>query len=80
MYGQITHVAKKQDAIVSLQELSARAASLATKGTTKNVSTPNSAYEFETSWRGLSGDLASQAALLKVSPKFVLDCFVCVKS
>jgi hypothetical protein len=32
----------------------------------KNITPPNSAYQFEVSWQGFSGDRALQAHLLKV--------------
>ncbi|GKG03385.1 hypothetical protein Tco_0311021, partial [Tanacetum coccineum] len=37
-------------------ELAARAASLATAEAAKNIAPPTSAYQFEVSWRGFSGD------------------------
>lgn len=56
----------KQDLNPSVQELAARAASLAKAEAAKNISPPNSAYQFEVSWRGLSGDRNLQVKLLKV--------------
>ncbi|XP_043722979.1 RNA polymerase II-associated protein 3-like [Telopea speciosissima] len=54
---------------MSVQELASRAASRAVAGAAKNITPPKSAYQFEISWRGLSGDRALQARLLKgVSP------------
>ncbi|KAJ4969557.1 hypothetical protein NE237_016258 [Protea cynaroides] len=50
----------------SVQELASRAASRAMAEAAKNITTPKSAYQFEVSWRGLSGDPALQACLLKV--------------
>ncbi|GAA0140020.1 hypothetical protein LIER_01448 [Lithospermum erythrorhizon] len=58
----------KQELKGSLLELSARAASLAKAEAAKNIVAPNSAYQFEASWRGLSGDRSLQAHLLKVTP------------
>lgn len=49
-----------------MQELAARAASLAKVEAAKNITPPNSAYQFEASWRGLDGDRNLQARLLKV--------------
>lgn len=61
-----------------MQELAARAANLAKAEAAKNISPPNSAYQFEVSWRGLSGDRTLQAHLLKVK---ILRChFLCLSS
>lgn len=49
-----------------MQELAAKAANLAKAEAAKNIVPPNSAYQFEVSWRGLSGDHDLQARLLKV--------------
>jgi len=38
----------------------------------KNITPPTTAYQFELSWRGFSGDLALQACLLKVFKSVVL--------
>ncbi|XP_024019106.1 RNA polymerase II-associated protein 3 [Morus notabilis] len=68
-YTKINQTAKKQEPKASVQELASRAASRAMNGTAKNIRSPTSAYQFEVSWRGLSGDRALQASLLKtVSP------------
>ncbi|PON48204.1 N-terminal acetyltransferase A, auxiliary subunit [Parasponia andersonii] len=62
-------VARKQELKESVQELASRAASQAMAETAKNISPPTSAYQFEVSWQGLSGDRALQARLLKaISP------------
>lgn len=50
----------------SLQELASRAASRAMAEVVKNIRAPNSAYQFEVSWQGLSGDRSLQARYLKV--------------
>ncbi|KAI8026509.1 RNA polymerase II-associated protein 3 [Camellia lanceoleosa] len=50
---------KKQELKASVQELAARAASLAKAEAAKNITPPNSAYQFEVSWRGLAGDITS---------------------
>lgn len=50
-----------------MQELAARAASYAKAEAAKHIAPPNSAYQFEVSWRGLSGDRNLQVQLLKVS-------------
>lgn len=52
-----------------MQELASRAASLAMAEAAKKTTPPKSAYEFEVSWRGFSGDHALQASLLKVRYK-----------
>ncbi|KAL0364853.1 UNVERIFIED_CONTAM: Mitochondrial import receptor subunit TOM70 [Sesamum angustifolium] len=57
----------KQEVRASVQELAAKAASLAKAEAAKNIVPPNSAYQFEVSWRGLSGDRDLQARLLKVT-------------
>ncbi|XP_076950837.1 uncharacterized protein LOC143623933 [Bidens hawaiensis] len=51
----------------SVQQLAARAASLATAEAAKNIVPPTSAYQFEASWRGFFGDCTLQARLLKVT-------------
>lgn len=65
-FSQETNKNSKQDLKPSVQELAARAASLAKAEAAKNISPPNSAYQFEVSWRGLSGDRNLQVQLLKV--------------
>ncbi|KAM7481785.1 hypothetical protein LguiB_006368 [Lonicera macranthoides] len=57
----------KEELKPSVQELAARAAALAAADAAKNISPPNSAYQFEVSWRGLSGDRTLQARLLKAT-------------
>lgn len=51
----------------SVQELATKAADLAKAEAAKNIAPPTSAYQFEVSWRGLSGDRELQARLLKVT-------------
>ncbi|KAL3538275.1 hypothetical protein ACH5RR_001641 [Cinchona calisaya] len=51
----------------SVEELATRAATLAMAEAAKNITPPNSAYQFEVSWRGLSGDRNLQAHLLKAT-------------
>ncbi|XP_071736958.1 uncharacterized protein [Rutidosis leptorrhynchoides] len=51
----------------SVQQLAARAASLATAEAAKKIVPPTSAYQFEASWRGFSGDHTLQARLLKAT-------------
>lgn len=63
---QKTHKISKQDHGKSVQELTARAVGLAKTEAAKNISAPNSAYQFEVFWRGLSGDRNLQTHLLKV--------------
>lgn len=57
----------KQDLDPSVQELAARAATLAKAEAAKNVSPPTTAYQFEISWRGFGGDRNLQAHLLKAT-------------
>jgi len=57
---------RKQDMDASMQDLASRAASRIMATAAKNISAPKSAYEFEVSWRALSGDSEKQACLLKV--------------
>jgi hypothetical protein len=66
-FPQKNHRTGKQDLMKSVQELASQAASRAKAEAAKNITPPNSAYQFEASWRGLSGDRALQARLLKVS-------------
>ncbi|XP_074311298.1 uncharacterized protein LOC141647140 isoform X2 [Silene latifolia] len=53
---------------MSVQELASRAASRARAEAAKNIVTPKTAYQFEVSWRGFSGDRSLQSRLLKVTP------------
>lgn len=69
---QTNQVARKQEPKASVQELASRAASLAMNGTAKNITPPTSAYQFEVSWRGLSGNRALQASLLKVCIRVIV--------
>ncbi|XP_022895767.1 RNA polymerase II-associated protein 3 isoform X7 [Olea europaea var. sylvestris] len=69
---KIEHKNGEQELKASVQELAARAANLAKAEAAKNISPPNSAYQFEVSWRGLSGDRTLQAHLLKVTPATAL--------
>ncbi|XP_010039548.2 RNA polymerase II-associated protein 3 isoform X1 [Eucalyptus grandis] len=57
----------KQELKVSVQDLATRAASRAMSEAAKNITPLNSAYQFEVSWRGFSGDRSLQARLLKVT-------------
>lgn len=66
----------KQDPNASVQNLASRAASRAKIEAAKNISPPNSAYQFELSWRGFSGDRALQARFLKsISPHAIPQIF-----
>ncbi|KNA11502.1 hypothetical protein SOVF_134660 [Spinacia oleracea] len=58
---------ENRDLGLSVQELASRAASRARAEAAKNISTPNSAYQFEVSWRGFCGDRSLQTHLLKVT-------------
>ncbi|KAF9619810.1 hypothetical protein IFM89_009561 [Coptis chinensis] len=63
------HGMKKQEVRMSVQELASRAAARAMAEAGKSITSPKSAYQFEISWRGVSGDVALQARLLKaISP------------
>ncbi|KAL8545428.1 hypothetical protein ACS0TY_005550 [Phlomoides rotata] len=62
----------KQELRASVQELAAKAANLAKVEAAKNIVPPNSAYQFEVSWRGLSGDRNLQSRLLKVTSPIAL--------
>lgn len=57
----------KKELGTSVQELASRAASRALAEAAKNITPPNSAYQFEATWRGFSGDRSLQAHLLKVT-------------
>ncbi|KAM5561023.1 hypothetical protein ABKV19_021904 [Rosa sericea] len=66
----------KQASKVSVQELASRAALRAKVLAAENITPPTSAYQFEASWRGLSGDRALQAKLLKaISPSALPQIF-----
>nr|TKS13719.1 RNA polymerase II-associated protein 3-like isoform X1 [Populus alba] len=54
---------QRQELKTSVIELASHAMAEAAK----NITPPNSAYQFEVSWRGFSGDRALQAHLLKVT-------------
>ncbi|KAB2006000.1 hypothetical protein ES319_D11G310200v1 [Gossypium barbadense] len=58
---------RKQELKASVQDLASRAASRAMAEAAKSISPPNTAYQFEVSWRALSGDRSLQAHLLKVT-------------
>ncbi|XP_073065942.1 uncharacterized protein [Primulina eburnea] len=67
--AKIKHKNEEQDLNASVQELAAKAANLAKAEAAKNIVPPSSGYEFEVSWRKLSGDRELQARLLKaISP------------
>ncbi|CAL2268996.1 unnamed protein product [Prunus armeniaca] len=57
---------RKQEVKASVQELASRAASRVKAVAAEKITPPNSAYQFEVSWRGLAGDNARQTSLLKV--------------
>lgn len=63
---QINHNIGKKIIKESVQQLAARAASLATTEAAKTILPPTSAYQFEVSWRGFSGDRTLQFRLLQV--------------
>ncbi|KAK0601384.1 hypothetical protein LWI29_023760 [Acer saccharum] len=66
------HRTRKQELKASVQELASRAASRAMAEAAKKITPPKSAYDFEVSWRGFSGDRALQACLLKATSPSVL--------
>ncbi|KAF8394671.1 hypothetical protein HHK36_020887 [Tetracentron sinense] len=69
-------VDNKRELKASVQELASRAASRAMAEAAKNITPPKSAYQFEVSWRGLSGDRTLQARLLKaISPNALPQLF-----
>jgi hypothetical protein len=59
----------------SVEQLASRAASRAMAEAAKNITPPTTAYQFEVSWRGFSGDRALQACLLKVFKSNILCIF-----
>ncbi|KAB1226628.1 hypothetical protein CJ030_MR1G027489 [Morella rubra] len=61
------HRTRNQELRTSVQELASQAASPAKAEAAKNITPPNSAYQFEVSWRELSGDSVPQVRLLKYS-------------
>lgn len=64
---QGTRVSSRKDELKpSMQDLASRASSLALANSSKSITAPKSAYEFEVSWRALSDDCGQQAQLLKV--------------
>ncbi|CAL8130737.1 unnamed protein product [Prunus armeniaca] len=66
---QTNNTTRKQEVKASVQELASRAASRVKAVAAEKITPPNSAYQFEVSWRGLSGDNARQTSLLKaISP------------
>ncbi|XP_060203109.1 uncharacterized protein LOC132631552 isoform X3 [Lycium barbarum] len=67
LYEKKTHKTSKQELKESVQDLAARAAALAKAEAAKSIAAPNSAYQFEVSWRGLAGDRTLQTQLLKVT-------------
>ncbi|XP_051135928.1 uncharacterized protein LOC127254694 isoform X2 [Andrographis paniculata] len=62
----------KQELRASVLELAAKAANLAKAEAAKNIAPPNSAYQFEVTWRGLADDRELQARFLKVTPPSAL--------
>ncbi|KAB5556011.1 hypothetical protein DKX38_006920 [Salix brachista] len=68
---------RRQELKTSVIELASQAASRAMAEAAKNITPPNSAYQFEVSWRGFSGDRALQTHLLKVtSPSALPQIFI----
>ncbi|CAI9304443.1 unnamed protein product [Lactuca saligna] len=69
---EINHNIGKKIIKESVQQLAARAASLATTEAAKTILPPTSAYQFEVSWRGFSGDRAHQFRLLQATDPVAL--------
>ncbi|XP_020086574.1 RNA polymerase II-associated protein 3 isoform X2 [Ananas comosus] len=68
-----TRVSSRKDELKpSMQDLASRASSLALANSSKSITAPKSAYEFEVSWRALSDDCGQQAQLLKAIPPSTL--------
>lgn len=63
---------RKQQLKASVQELASQAAARAMAAAAKNITTPQSAYQFEVSWRAFSDDPVLQARLLKTIPPTTL--------
>nr|KAJ0185350.1 hypothetical protein LSAT_V11C900505240 [Lactuca sativa] len=68
----INHNIGKKIIKESVQQLAARAASLATTEAAKTILPPTSAYQFEVSWRGFSGDRTLQFRLLQATDPVAL--------
>ncbi|KAL5712125.1 hypothetical protein ACHQM5_014326 [Ranunculus cassubicifolius] len=68
MYGKVVHGVNQTSQRMPVQELATRAAALALAEAEKNITPPKSAYQFEISWKKLSGDRALQARMLKTIP------------
>ncbi|KAL4580632.1 hypothetical protein LXL04_016832 [Taraxacum kok-saghyz] len=64
---EINHKIGKKNIKESVQQLAARAASLATSEAEKTILPPTSAYQFEVSWRGFLGDRTLQFRLLQAT-------------
>lgn len=69
---QKKHLVSKHDQKPSVQELAARASALVLNDTSQNIVPPNSAYQFEVTWRGFSGNRTLEAQLLKVWSPLVI--------
>ncbi|CAL8166207.1 unnamed protein product [Prunus armeniaca] len=75
-HTKINNTTRKQEVKASIQELASRAASRVKAVAAENITPPNSAYQFEVSWRGLAGDNARQTSLLKaISPSALPQIF-----
>ncbi|KAK9735766.1 hypothetical protein RND81_04G226300 [Saponaria officinalis] len=64
----VKHTKAGKELDISVHELAARAASRSRVEAAKNIVAPTSAYQFEVSWKGFSGDRYLQSRLLKVTP------------
>ncbi|CAH1443691.1 unnamed protein product [Lactuca virosa] len=69
---EINHNIGKKIIKESVQQLAARAASLASTEAAKTILPPTSAYQFEVSWRGFSGDRTLQFRLLQATDPVAL--------
>ncbi|KAL5712126.1 hypothetical protein ACHQM5_014326 [Ranunculus cassubicifolius] len=65
---KVVHGVNQTSQRMPVQELATRAAALALAEAEKNITPPKSAYQFEISWKKLSGDRALQARMLKTIP------------
>ncbi|CAL8130772.1 unnamed protein product [Prunus armeniaca] len=75
-HTKTNNTTRKQEVKASVQELASRAASRVKAVAAEKITPPNSAYQFEVSWQGLSGDNARQTSLLKaISPSALPQIF-----
>eukprot|EP01018_Ginkgo_biloba_P035659 Gb_36182 [translate_table: standard] len=63
---KISDASRKEDALPSIQAAAARATSRTVAAVAQNMTAPKTAYEFEATWKGFSGDRSAQSELLKI--------------